>query len=337
LKGRLRYWVSVTRLEETLESYRRQNRTIYAQRLALSAGERRELIENLRVAALPENKYYRYDYYLDNCSTRVRDILDNVFRGALARQAERPAELSWREHTSRLTEESLGVYLGLNVALAGPVDAPQTRWQEMFLPEVLRQELATLGRDGKPVVAEEQILFSADRPDPSKEPAGATGWMLLAGLLLSLTLYLLFWQAARHRWLRAVWWLVVTVLSLVVAFLGGVFWLFWLGTDHQIAHANENLFLFPVWMLVVPVAGAAMMLGKRWGHRVVRWATLAAVGSAAVGVIAKVLPWFAQDNWMFVVFLTPVWVTLALASRRWPFDARVAGKPASEVRAENAE
>jgi hypothetical protein len=54
-------------------------------------------------------------------------------------------------------------------------------------------------------------------------------------------------------------------------------------------------------------------------------------------VIAKVLPWFAQDNWMFVVFLTPVWVTLALASRRWPFDARVAGKPASEVRAENAE
>jgi hypothetical protein len=80
-----------------------------------------------------------------------------------------------------------------------------------------------------------------------------------------------------------------------------------------------------------------MMLGKRWGHRVVRWATLAAVGSAAVGVIAKVLPWFAQDNWMFVGFLTPVWVTLALASRRWPFDARVAGKPASEVRAENAE
>ena len=112
----MRYWVSVTRLEDTLASYRSQNRTIFAQRLVLTVEERRELIEKLRIAALPENKYYRYDYYRDNCSTRVRDLLDDVFDGALARQAKRPARLSWRDHTSRLTEESPAVYLGLNVA-----------------------------------------------------------------------------------------------------------------------------------------------------------------------------------------------------------------------------
>lgn len=323
LEGRLRYWVSVTRLEDTLASYRRQNRTIFAQRLALRDDERRQLLEALRVAALPENKFYRYDYYQDNCSTRVRDILDRVFDGALSRQAARPAQLSWREHTSRLTEPSLGVYLGLNVALAGGVDTPQTRWEEMFLPEVLRQELSSLEHDGRRVVAEETVLFRAKRPTVPERPAQREGWMLLTGLLLSLVLYGLSRYRARVRWLGYPWWLLLTALSLVSSFLGGVFWLFWLGTDHEIAHANENLFLFPVWMLVVPVATAAAMLGKHWGHAAFRWAMLATLASALIGLCAKALPWCSQDNWQFICLLLPVWMTLAwTAETSWQTHAR---------------
>lgn len=317
LGGRLLYWVSVTRLEDTLASYRRQNRTIVSQRLTLTGPERRELLEKLRVAALPENKYYRYDYYRDNCSTRVRDILDEVFDGALARQAQKPARLSWREHTSRLTQESLGLYLGLNLVLARDVDAPQTRWDEMFLPAVLHDELSTLKRAGKPVVAEERVLFRADRAPPSEEPARAEGWMLALGVLLSLVLYALARFSRQYSALRFVWWLLLSGLSVVVALLGGVFWLFWLGTDHEIAHANENLFLFPVWMLVVPIAAGAMVLGKRWGQRWFRWTALATLASALVGLALKLLPWFYQDNWMFVCLLLPVWLTLTWTARTW--------------------
>jgi hypothetical protein len=186
----------------------------------------------------------------------------------------------------------------------------------MFLPEVLRRELSTLNLDGKPVVAEERMLFRAKRPAPSDRPAAAVGWMLLAGCSLSLGLHALGRSALRVSWLRPVFWLAVTLLSCSVAFLGGVFWLFWLGTDHEIAHANENLFLFPIWVLVLPVATLAMMLGKPWGHTLVRWATLAALLSALVGVLVKLLP-RSQDNWMFIAFLLPVWATLAWCAHGW--------------------
>ena len=43
--------------------------------------EKAALLEYLQWNAQDAHKYYRYDYYRDNCSTRVRDALDRVLRG----------------------------------------------------------------------------------------------------------------------------------------------------------------------------------------------------------------------------------------------------------------
>src|SRR5882724_7761657 len=73
LKGKLRYWLSVDSLAHTVAAYRRQGRSVLLQELAIGPEQSRELAVFLWENAQPENKYYRYDYYLDNCSTRVRD------------------------------------------------------------------------------------------------------------------------------------------------------------------------------------------------------------------------------------------------------------------------
>src|SRR5690606_2115042 len=105
--------------------------------------------------ALPANRYYRYHYYLDNCSTKVRDVLDEALAGPLSASKQAPATLSWCQHTSRLTQDSLWVNLGLNLLLAGGVDQRSTRWEEMFLPSVLQDELANARRsNGQPLVQE---------------------------------------------------------------------------------------------------------------------------------------------------------------------------------------
>ena len=150
--------------------------------------------------------------------------------------------------------------------------------------------------------------------------------MLALGALFSLLLYASARFTVRYPVLRYLWWLLLSLLSLVVGLLSAVFWLFWLGTDHDIAHSNENLFLFPIWMLAMPVAAGAMVRGRRWGQKWFWWLSLATLASALVGLGLKVLPWFSQDNWMFVCLLVPVWLTLAWTARAWKLSTVVSNE-----------
>src|SRR5690606_9761558 len=139
LQGRLMYWVSVGKKGSTLAAYAGDNRSVVAQKLSLTSRETEQLLERLARSALPENRFYRYHYYLDNCSTRVRDVLDEVLDGQLRKSKRVPAALTWREHTSRLTRDSPWINLGLNVVLGSDVDRDNSRWEEMFLPAVLQE------------------------------------------------------------------------------------------------------------------------------------------------------------------------------------------------------
>ena len=90
----------------------------------------------------PENREYLYDYYDNNCSTRVRDVLDDAFGGALKNATvPLPAKQSLRTHTRRMSQADWWLYLGLETVLGWPVDRPVSRWDEMFLPQVLSEVL----------------------------------------------------------------------------------------------------------------------------------------------------------------------------------------------------
>ena len=317
MQGKLMYWVSVSRQASTLTAYARDNRDIEAQRLNLTPSETKALVEALRVNALPENRFYQYDYYLDNCSTKVRDVLDQILGGQLQRTKQKPALLSWREHTSRLTASSLWVNLGLNVALAGEVDRPRSRWEEMFLPSVLRDELSQLNkRDGTPLVVEQRSWYRAKRPPLPSAPPRWSPWLLLAGVALGASALGLARLGTRHASARGALLVLAALLGTLAGVLGCIFALFWFATNHSIAHANENLLLFPPWALAMPVAIAVAQVRQSWITVVKRLSRLLALGSA-IALLLKVLPGFDQDNWMFLAFCVPLWGMLALALDRW--------------------
>ncbi len=316
LQGRLLYWVSVGSWGPTAAAYAANNRSISAQKLALSSAETQRLVARLAHSALPENRYYRYDYYLDNCSTKVRDVLDEVTGGSLAGTQQLPAKQSWREHTSRLTRDSLGLNLGLNLLLAQGVDVPRSRWEEMFLPSALADTLATTRKaDGSPLVAEQVLWHRAERPPLAESPPRHL-WLPLVGLALGAGLVGLARVARRSRPTLAVFTGVVALLGTLAGALGCVFAFFWLATDHDFAHANENLFALPPWALLLPVAAIGAFVKPRfWIRRVQRLALLLAAGTG-LGFAVKVLPWFRQDNWIFLGFSLGLWCLLALALRQ---------------------
>lgn len=86
IQGRMRYWVEGIPLDQTLEVYRRANRAVWAQEPNLTRQQKAELRDFLQWNARPENRYYRYDYYRDNCSTRLRGALNAVLGGQIAEE-----------------------------------------------------------------------------------------------------------------------------------------------------------------------------------------------------------------------------------------------------------
>ena len=84
LRGRMRYWMASEDAALTVDAYRSHNRSVTIQELALTGMQKLALLAFVQRNELPENRFYDYDYFLDNCSTRVRDALDVALGGVLA-------------------------------------------------------------------------------------------------------------------------------------------------------------------------------------------------------------------------------------------------------------
>src|SRR3954454_9170046 len=122
-------WMQGFPAQSYVESYRRANRSVWVQELYISPEQRRELQAFLQWNEEPEHRFYHYDYYRDNCSTRVRDALDQVLGGAIREQTSAvPTGTTYRFHTQRLTANDPLISTGLLLALGERVDRPISAW-----------------------------------------------------------------------------------------------------------------------------------------------------------------------------------------------------------------
>ncbi len=310
LQGRMRYWMGVTTLGRTKRNYRRTNRDIYAQKLRLTPEQSRSLYRRLQDNAKPENRYYSYDYYYDNCSTRVRDVLDEVTAGALKAAFQGPASMSLRDHSLRHTHDDWKYYLGLDLGLAN-VDEPIDVWTEAFLPFKLREALrrVQVEQDGQrvPLVEREEVWFDGTRPDAAEQPPSRVLLLTMVGLAIGALLAAI---GGVGRRIRAVGWLFV-VLAAAIAFglsLFGLLLIFlWGFTDHSIAYANQNIFNLAPWAVVAPVVAV-------WSRRGLFGLLAVSAAWSALGLVLKVLPFFEQDTFRITGLLLPVWCGLALGA-----------------------
>ncbi len=74
-QGKLNYKIGANYFEDFKESYIRQNRTIKEQILNLSLDERQQVFNFLSKNYEPENQYYLYDFFYDNCATKIKDVI----------------------------------------------------------------------------------------------------------------------------------------------------------------------------------------------------------------------------------------------------------------------
>jgi hypothetical protein len=316
LRGRLTYWLSVSSLKGTMNVYQRENRSIAAQELALPADEKRALQARLERNALPQNRAYKYDYFLDNCSTRVRDAVDRATGGRLHAASTVPGRLTLRDQALRLTADHLPLYVALDLVLSGTTDRPIDRWAEMFIPEELARGLRTVTVPGeaaaRPLVSSEQVLFEARRPPPLQVPPARAVSFLLCGLSVALVFIAFGWAAPGRPIVRVLLGVLVALFGLVVGFVGWTLSLLWLFTDHVVAHRNENILQCAPWAIALVVLGFGVAAGMSGAIRKARALAVAGLLLALVGWGLKVLPAFGQHNANLIAFCIPAWLGLAI-------------------------
>ena len=339
IKGNWLYELGVHDLRTTVYNYQYFNRAMWAQELNLTPAQKRELQAFLENNALPQNREYLYDYYRDNCSTRVRDALDRVIGGRLrAATADSLTNTSYRWHSERLIADDVPAYVGLAGGLGPAADRRITAWEEMFLPFKLQEQVRAVrvpdASGGEvPLVAREwTVLAARGRDGPLHTPPPATQFFIVAGVLIACALIASAMMAPRSAAARFAY-AAVSTLWLLFAGTAGVMLLgLWAFTNHQIAWRNENLLQLSPLALPLVLLVPCVAYGARWAARGA-WGLSAAVASLSVlGFVMQVLPGLDQRNAHVIGLALPVNLALAWTVRTLAGRTRAAVQPVPAAR-----
>lgn len=335
LTGETSYWISAYNTADFNAAYRQDNRSIRVQQLAMTAVQKAALLEFVQWNLLEENKYYRYDYYQDNCTTRVRDALDHVLNGRVRIALDSgTTALTWRGETERLTASNYPVYAGIELALGRNADRNLNNWSASFLPERFADAAGTIilkSDDGQrySLVASDTVLFQSTRVPMPIDPPDRTVMAALLGLTIAGIVALL--ADSKIGALRGILVAFAALWYLVGGILGTALLLAGTATKH-VPYMGSNTTLWEIHPLLLFAAlfiPAAFL--RREASNASRILAQLIGLFAVVGVVVQFLPMYRQHSGVVLAVMVPIHLALAFALLRLPIGAprrRAAGAAA---------
>ena len=248
-RGKMLYHLSMNSYESFVFSYMYENRGIREQVFELDSAQTVFMVRFLENNYQAENRYYLYHFFLDNCATRIRDLIEEVFEGITFPEAyEAP---SYRDLIHRyLTQHPWGRF-GIDIALGLPTDKKTDIYEQMFLPDFLFDAFANVRYNGRSIVSETKTIFIPDPENPAILPPGPIKPVLVCSLVLALAVLLLFVRKGSR---------IFDFSLFFVAGLTGILVIFlWFFTEHTFTQNNLNI----IWALPTHTVIAFFMLSKR--------------------------------------------------------------------------
>lgn len=239
MRGYMYYFLSRGSYDNFLISYAMEGRAVWEQPLELTLQERQNLLMMIELNYQPEYRYYWYDFFRDNCATRVRDIIcDALDHRTLFTETIPPAtNRSYRDIIHGLLESNdrLWTEFGIDLLLGARCDRPRNDWDYMFSPIDLMHEMDTVcvSNTGRPLAMSRRVVLDDTREarHPLPNPTVCM-WILFVVVAL---LTLLGWRKQWSlRWLDIILFILVSLLSLVLLFL-------WFGSIHYCPKPNWNV------------------------------------------------------------------------------------------------
>jgi hypothetical protein len=251
-KGDLLYKLGVYEYADFRDYYISQNRYVHEQVLNLNKAQKQNVYNFLEHNARPENATYRYDYFYNNCATKVRDVFVEIFGDSIAFDGSYvKTKYTIRDLTGLYLKKQPWGALGIDLCLGLPMDKNLTPFEYMFLPDYIESGFDHVKLNGTPIVKENFRVYEAS---PNEVDASLFHPWVAFGAILAITMLLSY-----HDWKRPrlTTWFDVILFS-IVGWVGILLFLLWVATDHHAAAKNFNLFwAFPGHAI------AAVLLARR--------------------------------------------------------------------------
>lgn len=237
-RGKPNYYVSAESFANFEYVAMMENRSITEQTLNLTCTEKEKLLAYLDWNMLPANKYYKYDFTFDNCTTRVADLIDSIAGGSLVYKDITKEPMTFRDaiHDYLNQNEKPWSKLGIDLLLGRRLDRVMTIREELFLPEYLMNALDSVTTNNQPLVSDKATIFQAEFRGHDKH--SVTGPLFIFTCLFVLIGFLSF---SANKIIRSFLFGFDGVLFFIIGVLGIVLVLMWVATDHYMTKDNYNL------------------------------------------------------------------------------------------------
>ncbi|MFN8257654.1 MAG: DUF4105 domain-containing protein [Bacteroidales bacterium] len=234
VRGYLNYQLSVYPMKYFMEEYQYENRSVFEQVLNLNQEEKNKIFKFLEYNRRPENKYYLYDFFFDNCATRVRDVYTNKL-DSIHFNSQNYSSISFRSMLKPYLAKHYWSRFGINLVLGQIADRNSTLEESMFLPDYMKLAFDNAYIGNKKIVKNSRILFEQKPSDNSLPLYLRPGFVFIVILVIVVFLTILEYKQNRH--FRVVDFLVF----LVIGIIGMILFFMWFGTNHTAVVKNWNL------------------------------------------------------------------------------------------------
>jgi hypothetical protein len=309
-RGKLLYKLGVNYYEDFRDAYIEENRSIEEQELNLTASEKQELYAFLVDNYKPENRDYYYNYIYDNCATKIRDVIETVFKDRITFDYSYVQEdLTFRQLMDLYLGQQPWGDLGIDICLGVGIDQVATGYQYMYLPDYIEKAFAGAtikrGSGTESLIKKTNIVFT---PTASEESAAS----FITPTFLFIVIFMVVgfstqqeWKAGKRRkWLDFTVFFVMGVLGFLLLFL-------WFGTDHISQYNYNLLWAFPLHAVVAFYAFKGSLP---------KWASTYLM--ATMIVLALVILFWAFLPQMLHLALVPIMLTVGLRALYWRWSAQ---------------
>lgn len=273
-QGKLLYFVSAEWFDDFKYSYQATNRGITEQVLNLTAAEKVTVQNFLNNNLKEANKFYKYDFFFDNCTTRLRDIIKKNTDTAFTTKPVMPQGTTFRNAIHQYLNKNNKHWskLGIDLLLGKPCDAVMTAAQMQFLPDNL---MISLDSAATPLVLTHQDLYTVNTED-------VKGTLLTPlNIFIALLLIITAISFAKNKFAKG----FITGFDFLFFFLTGllgiILLLMWFATDHSMTKQNLNL----LWAFPTHTVAAFFISSKKaWAKKYFMF--------TAVAMVVVLLAWF---------------------------------------------
>ncbi len=269
VRGKLLYYLTQENFSDFRYDYMMESRGIIEQQLNLSCKEKKQFQEALFINLQGDNKFYKYDFLFDNCTTRLRDLAKSSTDSGFNTSNILPGEkTSFRNLIHYYLNKSKMYWskLGIDLLLGSKPDRQITNEEAMFLPDYLEKGFDYTRSGNNPLVTEKQTILSAN-------PLAISVKTILSPQPAFYILLLIFLAASflKTKWAKAFLRIGDFILFLTTGLLGVLMVFMWTGTDHVVCKNNFNL----LWAMPTHVMVAFFLnSAKTWKKKYLLFATI---------------------------------------------------------------